>query len=392
MPKLIALDMPAGERYVAAIQEAWNNGDAVMPIDRRLPPDTLRQLIDVCRPTDVRRDDGELITLASGIPVDEGDALVMPTSGTSARPKGVVLAMDALVASARMTSARLSVDPDTDTWLACLPLSHIGGFTVITKALFNHTPLRIFEGFDARLVDEEARKGATLVSLVPTAMRRVDTRQFRIIVLGGSMAPDDLPSNAVATYGMTETGSGCVYGGTPLDGIEIAVRDSNGNISFHGSGEVLVRGPVLLRCYRDGSVPLSAEGWLPTGDSGWIAPGNSLKAQGTLHVTGRISEIINTGGEKVAPEQVERVLATHDSVREVAVIGKPDPQWGERVVAYVVPKDQSHPPTLESLAEMVKSTLAPWAAPKELVLLASMPKTPLSKIARTVLKQSALNV
>ena len=136
-----------------------------------------------------------------------------------------------------------------------------------------------------------------------------------------------------------------------------------------------------------GEILLLPDGWFPTGDNGWIEGGDEVDTQGPLHVLGRMSEIINTGGEKVAPEQVERVLAAHKSVQEVAVVGKPDPQWGERVVACVVPKDWSDPPTLESLAEMAKSHLAPWAAPKELVLLESMPKTPLLKTARHILKR-----
>jgi O-succinylbenzoic acid--CoA ligase len=387
MQRLIALDMSAGEQYVSAVLRAWEGGDAVMPLDRRLPSGTMQRLIDVCRPTHVLSDDGVLMKQASGIPVDEDDALVMPTSGTSTRPKGVVLTMDALETSARMASARLSVDRDTDTWLACLPLAHIGGFSVITKALFNGVRLRLLDGFDAGLVENEARRGATLVSLVPTVLGRVDARLFRRIVLGGSMVPDGLPDNVVTTYGMTETGSGCIYDGIPLDGVEMAIRSSNGNVSSCGGGEVMIRGSVLLRCYRDGNVPLLPDGWFPTGDNGWIEGGDEVDTQGPLHVLGRMSEIINTGGEKVAPEQVERVLAAHKSVQEVAVVGKPDPQWGERVVACVVPKDWSDPPTLESLAEMAKSHLAPWAAPKELVLLESMPKTPLLKTARHILKR-----
>src|SRR4029079_9308183 len=103
--------------------------------------------------------------------VDDGDALVVATSGTTGSPRGVVLTHDAVAASARATSARLDVARD-DTWLACLPLSHVGGLSVATRAIVTDTPLVVHDGFDADLVEGAARHGATLVSLVPTALRR----------------------------------------------------------------------------------------------------------------------------------------------------------------------------------------------------------------------------
>src|SRR5436309_14612391 len=137
-------------------------------------------------------------------PVDDGDAVVVATSGTSGEPKGVVLTHDALRASAVATSARLGVDPTHDRWLACLPLAHVGGLSVITRALATGTPVTVPGGFDAAAVDTAARdEGATLVSLVATALRRIDAGRFRVIVLGGSAPPRQLPDNVVTTYGMT---------------------------------------------------------------------------------------------------------------------------------------------------------------------------------------------
>src|SRR5437879_3032321 len=143
-------------------------------------------------------------------PVEDGDALVVATSGTTGEPKGVVLTHDAVEASARATSDRLAVDPARDTWLSYLPLAHIGGLSVVTRALVTGTPLTF---------DVEA--GATLVSLVPTQLRRLDARAFRTIVLGGAAPPEDRPANCVVTYGMTETGSGVVYDGVPLAGVQV---------------------------------------------------------------------------------------------------------------------------------------------------------------------------
>jgi len=221
-------------------------------------------------------------------------------------------------------------------------------------------------------VEAEARRGATRVSLVATALRRTDTTGYRTVLLGGAAPPDRLPDNVVTTYGMTETGSGVVYDGLPLDGIELRIGDGE----LGADGEVLVRGPVLLRAYRDGTDPRLPGGWLPTGDAG------SLDAHGALSVRGRIAEVIVTGAEKVWPSAVESVLALHPGVAEVAVWKRPDLEWGERVVVWVVPADPSTPPALDSLRAAVSEQLAPWAAPKELVVVASLPRTSSGKVQR----------
>ncbi len=153
-----------------------------------------------------------------------------------------------------------------------------------------------------------------------------------------------LPPNVVATYGMTETGSGVVYDGWPLDGVEVSFRPaperSDGRRrSADAEGEILIRAPMLLRCYRDadddGRVvgPDGARDWFATGDAG------RLDADGKLVVSGRIDDVITTGAEKVWPDVVERILMAHPGVAEVAVWKRPDPEWGERVVAWVVPTD-----------------------------------------------------
>jgi len=385
VPDLVALDMAGGDGFVAALQRAWDAGCAVAPLDPRLPLPAARRLLGALRPSWIVGPTGEAAPLDGGLPVEVGDALVIATSGTSGEPKGVVLTHDAVSASARATSARLGVDPARHRWLACLPLAHVGGLSVVTRALVTGTPLTVQAGFDPRAVAMAARDGATHVSLVATALGRVDAGNFEAVLLGGSAPPGDLPPNVVTTYGMTETGSGVVYDGRPLDGVELAIGD--GQPGRGAEGEVLVRSPTLLRCYRDGTDPRVAGpdgrgGWLPTGDAGRLGP------DGSLSVSGRLAEVIVTGGEKVWPAAVERALATVPGVAQVAVWKRPDPEWGERVVAWVVPEDPASPPTLGALRERVAASQAPWAAPKELVLVAALPRTPSGKLRRRDLAQA----
>jgi o-succinylbenzoate---CoA ligase len=391
VPELVALDLPGGRGFVDALQAVWDTGDAAAPLDPRLPPAARSVLLHALRPSRIVSSDGDQHRVPDGLPVDEGDALVVATSGTSGEPKGVVLTHEALAASAHATSARLSVDPGRHTWLACLPLAHIGGLAVVTRSLLTKTPLIVVPGFDADQVQDLGHTGlATHVSLVPTALRRVDPSLFACVLLGGSNAPVDLPPNVVSTYGMTETGSGVVYDGMPLDGVEIAIRDAVDAATRTGAagpaegtreGEILVRAPMLFRCYRDGSDgrvsgPDGRPTWFATGDAG------RLERDGRLIVSGRIEDVITTGAEKVWPDAVERVLSAHPGVAEVAVWKHADPEWGERVVAWVVPADDGTAPSLAQLRELVAETLAPWAAPKELVIVHALPRTAAGKLRR----------
>ncbi|MDP8955283.1 MAG: fatty acid--CoA ligase family protein, partial [Actinomycetota bacterium] len=284
-------------------------------------------------------------------------------------PRGAVLTHDAVHAAAQATSAALAVDPGRDRWLACLPLAHVGGLSVVTRALATATPLRLLARADPVAVEAEARAGATLVSLVATALARTDTSRFRRVLVGGSAAPSERPANVVATYGMTETGGGVVYDGRPLPGVEVRALD----------GELQVRGPMLLRAFRDGSDPKDDDGWLATGDAGSVA------ANGMVRVVGRIAEVIVTGSEKVWPAPVEAVLSRHPSVAEVAVTSRADREWGQRVVAVVVPVDPAAPPTLEELRDWAKEHLPAYAAPRALVLVEHLPRTALGKLRRAEL-------
>lgn len=362
MNELVALDLAGGPAFVVALQKVWDRGDAVFPLDTRLPDTARARALTAMAPARIVDGTGER-RLAGGRPIEPGDALVMATSGTSGDSKGVVLTHDAVAASAEATSRRLAVDPHRDHWLACLPLAHVGGLAVVTRALHTGTRLTVLAGFDA---GEVRGAGATLVSLVPTLLARVDADSFRTIVLGGARPPADPPANAVITYGMTETGSGCVYDGVPVDGVEVDVTPD---------AEIRLRAPLLLRAYRDGRDACDADGWFATGDLGaWDGK--------RLVVHGRRAELIITGGENVWPEPVEAVLAAHQGVADVAVGSQPDPEWGERVIAYVVPRDPKDPPALAALRDHVKATLPAWCAPRAVVYVESIPRSPLGKVQR----------
>jgi O-succinylbenzoic acid--CoA ligase len=384
VPELVALDLPGGIGFVDALRAIWDTGDAAAPLDPRLPPAARQVMLDALRPTRIVGSDGDQHALADGVGVEEGDAVVVATSGTSGQPKGVVLTHEAIAASALATSARLAVDATLHTWLACLPLAHIGGLAVVTRSIVSGTPVIVLPGFEAEAVEELGRSGqVSHVSLVTTALRRLDPSVFACVLLGGSKAPDTLPANVVPTYGMTETGSGVIYDGRPLDGVEVSFRpveraQGDGEAAVV-EGEILLRAPMLFRCYRqgdDGRVvgPDGAKNWFATGDAG------RLDADGKLVVSGRIEDVITTGAEKVWPDLVERTLMAHPGVAEVAVWKRSDPEWGERVVAWVVPTDDA--PSLDELRQIVADGIAPWAAPKELVLVDDLPRTAAGKVRR----------
>lgn len=351
---------------VDRIRRAWDEGDAIFPLDQRLPAPARAMVMDAVKPTKVATVNDE--TNISGTFVETGDAVVVATSGTTGRPKAVVLTLDAVVASAQATSQRLGVT-SSDKWLACLPPSHVGGLSVILRSIVTNTPLIAVPSFSAEAYDAAAREGATLVSLVSTALQRVDNTKFRTIVLGGARPPKDRPANTVTTYGMTETGSGVVYDGVPLENVDIEIRESI----------IYLKAPMLMRVYRDGVSPLTHDGWLRTGDIGAFE-------NGRLTVEGREGDLIITGGENVWPEDVEAAIRTSPMVTDVCVAGVPDDEWGQLVTAWIVANEQT--PSLEDIRSHVKETLPAHCAPRHIEIVSEIPRTSLGKPKRAELIRS----
>ncbi len=338
-----------------------------MPLDPRLPSAARDSLLSVLSPTLLIDAEGNEHRL-NGRKVESGDALVVATSGSTGTPKGVVHTHASLEASARSTSTALGVDVSNDRWLCCLPLTHIAGLAIVVRSRTFEIPLVVHDRFDAAVVETAARDGATLTSLVPTALARIDPQLFRRIIIGGQAAPENLPGNCRASYGMTETGSAVVFDGELLPGVELRIVD----------GEIQVRGQMLLRCYRDDTNPRTAEGWFPTNDAGELSDGR-------LVVHGRRGDLIISGGENIWPAPVEESLSRLDSIAEVAVVGRPDNEWGHVVTAIIVAADASQPPTLDELRDHVKQTLPAYCAPRRIELLDALPRTPLGKIQRRLL-------
>lgn len=400
-PRLTALQLPPGGAMADAVEHAWASGEAVLPLDADLPEEQRTRLLEELRPHALVDRRGTR-ALPRPLPVAAGTAAVVATAGSVGPPKGVALSHAALAASAEAGLARLGARSD-DRWLACLPLHHVAGLQVLVRSRLLGTPPVVHPGFDTRAVADETR--ATCVSLVPTMLARLldagaDLARYRVILLGGAAPPEGLVEAAraagarvVTSYGLTETSGGCVYDGVPLDGVEVAVggeahpgRDqADPGRGGTDPGRVHVRGRVLMTGYH-GRADLTGEafddgGWLRTADLGrW-------GGDGRLEVVGRADDVVVTGGENVAADEVAALLASHPRVAEAAVTGRADPEWGERVVAVCVPADPGQPPTLGDLRGFLAGRAPAHAAPRELVLTSALPRTTLGKPDRARLRQ-----
>ncbi|SOD94258.1 O-succinylbenzoic acid--CoA ligase [Blastococcus haudaquaticus] len=302
-------------------------------------------------------------------PLEPGADLVVVTSGSTGSGRAVLLPAAALEASAAATSARLG---GPGSWLLALPVSAVAGLQVLCRSVLAGTrPETLGKGEPLSAAVGRMPAGRRYTSLVPTQLRRyleeepAALRAFDAILVGGAATDPALLARAredgvtvVTTYGMTETAGGCVYDGRPLDGVRVRVTEG-----------VELAGPTLAIGYRldpAGTEAAFADGWFRTRDAG------TLDADGRLTVTGRLDEVVISGGVNVAPAAVEAVLREHPDVVDAVVFGRPDATWGQRVVAAVVPVAGARP-GLHALRGWVAERLGPAAAPRQLHLLEALP-------------------
>jgi O-succinylbenzoic acid--CoA ligase len=356
---VVAVALPPGEAWLSIASATWAAEASLLPVDHRLPGPAERDLLADARPTVLVSGDGWR-RVPSGRPADPAVALIVPTSGSSGRPRLAELTRSAVEAAVASSLRALGAEAG-DGWVSCLPFAHIGGLLVLLRGLLGGAPL-LFRG----AAELEPVAGFPFVSVVPTQLVRaldagVDLRGHRALLVGGGGMDAALRERATAA------GAPC-YGGRPLPGVSVRIAEG---------GEIQLGGPTLLRGYRDGSdAGLTRDGWLPTGDAG------SLDGDGRLHVLGRLDDLIVSGGENVWPGDVEAALRSHPAVADCAVFGRPDPSWGQRVVAAVVPRDLGAAPTLEALRDHVGALLGRHQAPRELLVVETLPRTALGKLRR----------
>jgi acyl-CoA synthetase (AMP-forming)/AMP-acid ligase II len=309
------------------------------------------------------------------------------TSGSTGAPKGVVLSHRAN--HLRTFQGVFLTEPERSVCM--FPLFHMAGFTLALAAWQTRGEIALVESATAEEVlgAVQARR-ANRLYCIPAVWTRIletdpaafDTSSLRLLDTGTSATPIELLQRIAARfpqaalrifYGSTETGSVAVLGetewrdkpgrvGLPSPGVDLRLGEG---------GEICVRSPYLMDGYFDApeqTAEALRDGWLHTGDIGHLDEG------GHLSIVGRLQELIRTGGESVAPAEVERALASHPSVGEVAVVGLPDPSWGEIVCAAVVPADGSAP-SLSELQAHCDASLASFKKPRRLALVSELPRT-----------------
>jgi O-succinylbenzoic acid--CoA ligase len=333
--------------------------------------------------------------LRAWLAADDPEPWVVETSGSTGRPKRVLLSRDAVLASVHASARRLG---GSGRWLLALPPSYVAGVQVLCRSLVaGHEPVLIddhasFAEASAALVSTGSTDEATFVSLVPTQLQRLletdaeSLRTFHTVLLGGGpidpalrRRAEDAGVRVVATYGSAETAGGCVYDGYALDGVALA---------FDRDGRIRIAGPTLFDGY-DGDPALTAEvlvdGWFVTSDAG------RLDEDGRLHVLGRVDDMVVSGGVNVPAHAVAARLREHPAVTAAEVLGVPDDEWGNRVIAYVVVVSTGSTTGfgLDQARAWVADVHPRSWAPREVVVLDAIPMLDNGKPDRLALKDLA---
>lgn len=391
------------------------------PVDPSLPAETIAALCDRAgidlvigdapRPGMRNVAAGELLAaskaskgdpcLRPGSPFWEpsGDiALLVATSGSTGQPKAVMLTAANLVAAAE-AGAAVAPLRSGDIWLACLPLFHIGGFSIIVRTSLAGAGARIHERFDAgRILADLRENPVTHLSLVPAMLGRLldaedapAPKSLRHVLVGGAALSPELAERAAArgwpvqpTYGMSETASQIAtlpslprpwragFVGRPLPGTEVALD---------AAGRLKVRGPNVMAGYADAALTPGdglEEGWFTSADLA------EIDADGAITILGRADDVIVTGGKKVMPQAVEELLAGAPGVAALAVAGRPDPVWGAIVTAVY-----SGTAVEAELLAWCRANIEGAARPRAAIRVESLPLLANGKPDRSALKRLA---
>jgi O-succinylbenzoic acid--CoA ligase len=407
----VAVALPPGRGFADVLHACFLLGAVAVPVDLRMSADEQRVIaagsavvIDEEWVAGMQAGDDSPATaewLVSARHDLAATAVVIHTSGTSSAPKPIELTYGNLLWSALGSAAALGLDAG-ERWLCALPLAHVGGISILVRSAIYATTAVIHERFETdRVLQALREQDITLVSLVATTLARLldagldRPPALRCALTGGGPVPAALVERATEagvpvsmTYGLTESCSQVTT--APLAALAAGYFGAGPplfctDVSCAGDGEILVAGPTVA----PGSI--EQDGWLHTGDLG------VLDAKRRLSVTGRKADTIVSGGENVAPSEVEAVLEAHPDVLEAAVVGRADPEWGEAVTAIVVPREgaalegppQGRGPAegpaalAASLRAHCAAALAPYKAPKQILLRsAPLPRTRSGKLLR----------
>jgi o-succinylbenzoate---CoA ligase len=330
--------------------------------------------------------DRDVDAVARWLESDETDPLVISTSGSSGAPKQVLLGRAAALASAGASSARLGA---TGQWLLALPSSYVAGFNVVVRSLLaGHRPAVLGDRTPAEVVTDGA-----FVSVVPTQLHRwLDSPDDRAalarchtVLVGGGPVDASLRARAeeagvraVATYGSAETCGGCVYDGLPLDGVGLALA---------ADGRIRIGGPTLFDGYlEDPAATRTAlvDGWFVTSDAG------RLDEDGRLRVLGRVDDMVVSGGVNVPAAAVAARLREHPAVAAAEVVGLPDAEWGNRVVAVLTLVEPVETLSLEAARDWVAAVHPRAWAPREVLVVPALPMLANGKVDRLAVRDLAV--
>jgi O-succinylbenzoic acid--CoA ligase len=431
----VAMLLPGDARFVGWLAALSLAGRAALPLNWRLTTEELAQQLTDARAGFLLGEHGDsrLAELAARLPgltivavprfedlpdangalpgeeaADDALLVVLFTSGTSGRAKGACLSWANFAASALAAADPLG-PAVAERWLACMPLFHVGGLSIVVRSVLFGGPIRLHSRFDAALVSDALDAGDIAgISLVPTMLSRLlDHRGPRpapagleVVLLGGAAASPELLARArfagypvCPTYGLTEatsqvatarphrSGAATPAPMLPLPGVAVRIVVEGADAVAGEPGEIVVGGPTVMQGYLDDPAATALalrDGWLHTGDIGF------LDDAGGLRVLDRRDDLIVSGGENVYPAEIEAVLVGHPAVAEAGVAGVADEDLGSKVVAWIVANDEAAVDS-QALAEHCRARLAGFKRPREFRFVSSLPRTVAGKLQRRLL-------